>query len=198
MLRALTAILRRLFPPAAILSTLLLALFLYSLWGFTYRRFDTRAVLTPSENPGQPARVTYHNSQINIVLNPGELWVTTEGTYNPPGFHARPILSAPSSPAQIQWWPYDGQLFRDYFAPYWSLRLPLWLPLAPVLLLSLLAAPSWLAHRRRKRRVRRGLCAGCAYDRAGLSDPAAPCPECGTSPTPARPRDHHRRTALPA
>jgi hypothetical protein len=32
------------------------------------------------------------------------------------------------------------------------------------------------------RRRRKGLCPSCAYDRHGLSTPAAPCPECGAPP----------------
>jgi hypothetical protein len=44
------------------------------------------------------------------------------------------------------------------------------------------AGCSWA---RRSRRIRRGLCAACGYDRRGLAGPMA-CPECGTVPPAAR------------
>jgi hypothetical protein len=44
---------------------------------------------------------------------------------------------------------------------------------------AILALPLSFFPIRRRLRARRGRCPKCGYDRAGLADPAAPCPECG-------------------
>ena len=46
---------------------------------------------------------------------------------------------------------------------------------------ALLALPLSFFPIRRRLRARRGRCPKCGYDRTGLSDPAAPCPECGAT-----------------
>lgn len=68
--------------------------------------------------------------------------------------------------------------------------LPIWRGL--VLDVLVLGSAWWvvlscLSVLRRRRRIRRGLCVFCKYDRSGL-DAAAVCPECGgtTTPTPER------------
>ncbi|MFA6046789.1 MAG: hypothetical protein WC718_17540 [Phycisphaerales bacterium] len=57
-----------------------------------------------------------------------------------------------------------------------TLRLPLWLPL---LLAAVPAGLLWRTDLRAARRVTKGHCKSCGYDRRGLS---GPCPECGTTP----------------
>lgn len=69
------------------------------------------------------------------------------------------------------------------FAPSMS-RLPgsreVLVPLAGVALVpGLIATGLWLNNRRKGRK---GACSSCNYDRAGVA-PAAPCPECGATPT---------------
>lgn len=59
---------------------------------------------------------------------------------------------------------------RSAVQGYSSLKLPLWLPAAPVLLiLALVAFIRW--------RIRPGHCRGCGYDLRGTPGPV--CPECG-------------------
>ena len=45
--------------------------------------------------------------------------------------------------------------------------------------------------------ARRGQCARCGYNRAGLSDHVAPCPECGQVPTLTSSRSRRRREIPP-
>lgn len=58
----------------------------------------------------------------------------------------------------------------------WSLELPLWVPLLPLLLITIAA---WRVNGRALRRLERGQCPACAYSREGLA-PDVHCPECGT------------------
>jgi len=61
-----------------------------------------------------------------------------------------------------------------------GVTLPLWIPWVVVLGLCSLMHRD---HRREKMRRLNGCCPGCGYSRVGLA-PDAPCPECGTLPTP--------------
>lgn len=196
MRRAIAAALRHLFLPSALLATLLAAAFIYSLWGFAFRRFEIPSHTRFVPDPDDPLSITHEHTDLSIILDRGELWATNAGTYYAGGFHPLRSLASPAPIARLQRWPYNGEIFRDH-AGRWSLRLPLWLPVAPALLLSLSTAPPWLAHRRRNRRLRRGQCARCGYNRAGLSDHIAPCPECGQVPTLASSRSRRRREIQP-
>jgi hypothetical protein len=60
----------------------------------------------------------------------------------------------------------------------WMLLMPLWIPLAPVLLATGIA---WRLDTLARRRERLNLCPKCSYDRAGIAGDAK-CPECGAMP----------------
>lgn len=72
------------------------------------------------------------------------------------------------------WWPRYDTAYAPYERVVW---IPLWMPLAAA---SAVAWAPLLGPARAVWRRRRGLCAGCAYDRSGLV-PEAACPECGKS-----------------
>lgn len=88
--------------------------------------------------------------------------------------------------SRLRWWPSTGRLIFIKRAPLagstwlFGLEVPLWIPtaifLAPVVVSAL-----------RLRRIRRlgasARCSTCGYD-LSATPAGAPCPECGTRPTP--------------
>ncbi len=71
--------------------------------------------------------------------------------------------------------------FFDEFLWGWTACIPIWIPLA-------ICTPASIVLRRRCALLGRGngcssACLACGYSRLGLA-PGAPCPECGTFPTP--------------
>lgn len=158
--RPLALVRRCLFVPGLTLALLASAALIASLWHISYRRVHAR-------------------SDFSLSMSQGELWITTGGTYYGPGLHALRAPTNPTSVTKLTWWPYDGRFFTQYSTRFWSLRLPIWMPLVLGLTLTSLTARPWLDRRIQQRRADRGLCPDCGYDRAGLPLPSAPCPECG-------------------
>lgn len=78
------------------------------------------------------------------------------------------VAAFPDTVTRTVWWRYP-------LAVLWCVS-----PYAVVIGVLGLAVFGWRegVRARRRRRVRRGLCHACGYDRAGLDDRA--CPECGT------------------
>ncbi|MEZ6235639.1 MAG: hypothetical protein R3B68_15750 [Phycisphaerales bacterium] len=184
MRRALATTLRHAFLPAAILATLLVAMSVASLWGVAYRRFETRPAAGAAPDPDDPTGVQHERTDLTIVLDPGELWISNAGTYYAPGFQIVREADSPASLRALRWWPFESRFLDDYGHGLWTFRTPMWLVVAPVFALASIAQWPWRAHRRRKRRRAKGRCERCAYDRAGLDSADAPCPECGLTPTP--------------
>jgi hypothetical protein len=71
------------------------------------------------------------------------------------------------------WW---SSSLRDEFR---IVYVPLWMPVGACVIG---AFPAWLLDARAKRRLRKGLCPRCNYDRAGIAEEAV-CPECGSFPS---------------
>jgi hypothetical protein len=73
-------------------------------------------------------------------------------------------------------------LFAPFYlgqsAPRWSIWVPLWTPVAILILPTVAAWRFDALARRRERAARLNLCPKCNYDRAGIAAGAA-CPECG-------------------
>ncbi len=141
-----------------ILAALGLALWTASLWVITYRRAAPEPELT-------------------VALLNGELWVTTAGSYFAPGFRAMHASPRAASFPALRWWPHDAWFERYTLgarANQWSLRVPLWSPVA--LGLGLAGGAAALRRVERRRRERAGRCGACGYDCRGLD---GVCPECG-------------------
>ena len=77
-----------------------------------------------------------------------------------------------SSNTGFEWW--IG--FVGSWSTNWQLAIPLWIPVVPTLLVTMLA---WHLDVRARRPKRTNPCPSCGYDRTGLA-PSAVCPECGT------------------
>ncbi|MFN0011297.1 MAG: hypothetical protein ACKVS8_06600 [Phycisphaerales bacterium] len=82
--------------------------------------------------------------------------------------------------------PHDLVMIRSFWWLYWTrdtafgiCALPLWMPLALVLIPT---AVAWRWDAVARRAARLGLCARCGYDRAGLA-PGAVCAECSAPAT---------------
>jgi hypothetical protein len=102
----------------------------------------------------------------------------------PPGNVITPGIVIYSLPPGRWWWVSERNAMPYVWRPqlsrgqsFSSATLPLWIPLV-------LGAVSEVTLALLARRARSAAaCRRCAYDRTGL-DPLAPCPECGTNPTP--------------
>ncbi len=83
-----------------------------------------------------------------------------------------PLWVAPNSEG-LRWMP-RGEFNRQHD---WSATIPLWMPLAVLVAVSVIG---WRGHAsaRRAARAARGVCAACGYPSAGLPSDR-PCPECG-------------------
>lgn len=85
-------------------------------------------------------------------------------------------FTAQSPPRVPPCWRVTGGSHRSLL----YIAVPLWIPWACCFPFAF-----WFYrdHRREKRRRMTGCCPACGYSRLGLA-PGAPCPECGTLPTP--------------
>lgn len=113
------------------------------------------------------------NTRNVVDLGGGILHAHNGGSYTVPGWQL-------GWAGPMRWWPHDGKIWTHHPArgtAYWSLKLPLWMPLGAC---TLGLAGFWRPWDRRGARRRRGLCARCGYDARGL----AVCPECGTATRP--------------
>lgn len=107
-------------------------------------------------------------TSVGVAVNINSGLITFANTGANSGVSAGLTLQRHSQPRPLRLWfesPPPGSL--PYFA------LPLWLPAAACAAISFLF---W----RGGRPPSDGCCAACSYDRRGL-DPAAACPECGSS-----------------
>jgi len=141
------------------IAALGLALWCASLWVVSYRHVSP---------PGR--------DDFTVALMNGELWATTGGSYFPPGLSAMHAAPRAQSISVLRWWPEEPLFGRRALGPgvsIWSLRLPLWLPVAVGAAGAGAFLPAWIRDRRRRRE---GKCAACGYDVRGL---AGRCPECG-------------------
>ncbi|CAG0996178.1 hypothetical protein PHYC_02577 [Phycisphaerales bacterium] len=103
---------------------------------------------------------------ITIHINSGLIAFGSVGSN--PGVTAGLTLQRHSRPRALRLW---FESTPPGSLPYFAL--PLWLPAVAFAALTVIA---W----RGGRPPSEGFCAACAYDRRGL-DPAAACPECGSS-----------------
>jgi hypothetical protein len=108
-----------------------------------------------------------------VWIGKGEAGYQGGGAVSPPDFHLWRARSIPFGGPAV-WMPrvesnWMGEL----------VIVPLWIPTTLLVAVSL---PLWHADLRTRHRKRLGLCLRCGYNRRGLAENAAACPECGTVP----------------
>jgi hypothetical protein len=120
----------------------------------------------------------------------GVLWTSTSGYWVGVKFGGFEFVHDPARVRDMQ--PPEWEVIRGGLSWYWRpswvvyqtttfLYLPLWIPVALVLIPTIAA---WRLDILARRRARLNLCPKCHYDRAGIVGGAAgaKCPECGASP----------------
>jgi len=116
-----------------------------------------------------------------VTLWNGELWVTTAGTYYPPGLNAIHRWPRIESLTRTAWWPREGWFRSTNFGSgrEWDFQIPIWAFVAFGAAVWGAAFPAWRRARRAAQAARSGVCRACRYDLTGI---AGACPECGTLP----------------
>jgi hypothetical protein len=129
-------------------------------------------------------------ANLTLILRGGCLQGWDGGSYYDPGWSLNP-----GGTRYLTWWPPESKFFgswqRSDTSTSYRFHIPLWIPLATLVALTL--PPAWLEARvyRHNRRSTKGLCSRCGYNLAGLTPHA--CPECGsTTSAQATPRPNPR------
>ena len=141
---------------AWVLAVLLPAMLAFTIWG--------NALVNMPLGRG-PTRIV-----VSLTWGAIHLGVGDSGIFRPTFWEWRgyPVLPG-------DWWPRYDRLPGGT-----SVVVPLWMPS-----IVAIGASVWFYrdHRREEQRRLNGCCPGCGYARLGLA-PDAPCPECGSLPTP--------------
>ena len=132
-----------------------------ALWTATlWRRVSCRISLTPE---GDATYIRLENGRVGIQRS--SIWAQED--------IERILVVTPHARERTRWW-FEREITPWPFSPrvYW---LPLWCAAAPLALTAAWTIRTGTQHRRR---LRRGQCTACGYNRTGLPQHTN-CPECG-------------------
>ena len=146
-------------------SVLLVAVSVWSRWyAVGYSRFARGYAISATLWPGV-VQATWNETAV-IANAPDSAW-SRLSVFAVPGIGKSPSMWQPK-------WHAEGASF--------AVLAPLWIPFALTFVPGVVL---WTLELKRRRRVARGLCEVCGYNRAGLTADAK-CPECGTPTLPTK------------